>query len=66
MNDCKHESLQFGSGDYYIFCHECGRKWCMMSNFIPEYTLGPVGKSIAGADPSNCVPGFSDGRPRKA
>ncbi len=24
---CKHVFLNFGSGDYYIFCKDCGRSW---------------------------------------
>ncbi len=24
---CKHEYLNFGSGDYYIFCYDCSRSW---------------------------------------
>lgn len=24
---CKHERLNFGSGDYYICCQNCGRSW---------------------------------------
>lgn len=27
-----HATLQFGSGDYYIFCHACGRRWGVLSN----------------------------------
>ena len=26
--DCEHENLYFGSGDYYVFCQECGAGWC--------------------------------------
>ena len=27
LNDCTHNKLRFGSGDYYIFCAECNRSW---------------------------------------
>lgn len=25
--ECDHTELQFGSGDFYIFCHACGAVW---------------------------------------
>jgi len=25
--ECPHDKLQFGSGDYYIFCQACGAWW---------------------------------------
>jgi hypothetical protein len=25
--DCLHEDIYFGSGDYYIFCAICFRRW---------------------------------------
>lgn len=30
---CEHKELVFGSGDYYIFCGECGRSWIMEDNW---------------------------------
>jgi len=27
QNECKHEKLTFGSGDFYIFCVDCTRSW---------------------------------------
>ena len=27
---CQHTELQFGSGDYYLFCHACGAWWAMI------------------------------------
>lgn len=27
MEPCIHETLAFGSGGYYIFCHACGAVW---------------------------------------
>jgi ribosomal protein S27E len=26
-SECEHENLYFGSGDYYIFCEDCGHTW---------------------------------------
>jgi hypothetical protein len=28
LSPCRHETLTFGSGGYYIFCHACGAVWC--------------------------------------
>lgn len=25
--ECDHAELQFGSGDYFIFCNACGMRW---------------------------------------
>jgi hypothetical protein len=25
--DCEHTKLTFGSGDFYLFCYECGATW---------------------------------------
>jgi hypothetical protein len=27
QNECGHEKLAFGSGDFYIFCMDCTRSW---------------------------------------
>jgi hypothetical protein len=27
LKNCTHEDVYFGSGDHYIFCSGCGRKW---------------------------------------
>ena len=27
QKDCRHEKLTFGSGDFYVFCVDCGRSW---------------------------------------
>lgn len=29
--DCSHNTLTFGSGDYYLFCDQCGARWCRIS-----------------------------------
>lgn len=57
LNICPdgHATLTFGSGDYYVFCNACGRKWAMMGSG-PEYGLDKDGHWI-GADP-----GQSSGR----
>jgi hypothetical protein len=31
--DCLHTELHFGSGDYYLFCHDCGATWGMLGDF---------------------------------
>jgi hypothetical protein len=28
QKDCPHNTLQFASGDYYIFCPDCTKYWC--------------------------------------
>ncbi len=28
-NECLHEEIYFGSGDYYLICEECNRYWVM-------------------------------------
>ena len=49
--ECEHETLQFSSGDYYIFCVDCGGKWCAHNASSREYdSLTGVG-----ADPNVCV-----------
>lgn len=50
-NDCKHNRLYFGSGDYYIFCEECNRFWVITGQ----------GDN---ADSNSCVPEFHDDTPR--
>lgn len=36
VNPCHHPEINFGSGDYYIFCHGCNSKWVMSSHAISE------------------------------
>ncbi len=26
--NCPHNTVRFASGDYYIFCEDCGKYWC--------------------------------------
>ncbi len=58
---CKHETLMFGSGDYYVFCQECGDRWIKGRLGRQEYGPCTNGKMIGG-DPTACVPGFADSR----
>jgi len=54
-----HRQLQFGSGDYYLFCHSCGRTWMLKgdrSSTQPEYSYSPSGKLVVGADASKQTP----------
>ena len=53
-SECLHETLQFNSGDYYIFCADCGSKWCAHNAEDREYDFLPDGSRV-GADPSVCV-----------
>lgn len=27
QEECRHETIRFGSGDYYIFCQDCPAAW---------------------------------------
>lgn len=54
--DCRHETLTFGSGDYYIFCQECNACWAAVSHIQPEYGHDAQGKPI-GANPDICNKG---------
>jgi hypothetical protein len=47
VEECLHEELHFGSGDYYIFCSNplCGRKWAVVdSDGYPAPDLSNEGK----------------------
>lgn len=50
--DCKHERLFFGSGDYYLLCHECGGKWVCSDPLIdvgaPDLANKGVGVALSG------------------
>ena len=47
--NCAHETLMFGSGDYYILCTntKCGPRWAAVSPKQPEY--GFAGQQPIGA-----------------
>lgn len=53
---CDHPTLFFGSGDYYIFCQNCHRKWVMCCQGF-EYGTSATGEAI-GATPQH-----TQGRP---
>lgn len=48
---CRHLSLAFGSGDYYIFCQDCDARWVAHNAIQSEYGYDSDGKPV-GADPS--------------
>jgi hypothetical protein len=45
---CKHIKLEFGSGDYYLFCKTCDNKWVLTELCSDK------------ADPSRANPNFED------
>lgn len=40
MKNCPHNEIQFGSGDFYIFCHACHSSWAMISKDLT--TIDPT------------------------
>lgn len=49
--NCMHLRLFLGSGDYYVFCRDCGAAWMRRGNSQrPEYGLLANGTPV-GADP---------------
>ena len=50
--ECNHPELTFGSGDYYIFCYECGAIWATTSiqsdRIAPEESNRGKGMSLSG------------------
>lgn len=50
--ECRHPNLHFGSGDYYIFCHDCGRWWCTIDptthDVRPDLANLGVGSQLSG------------------
>lgn len=52
--ECAHETINFGSGDYYLFCHGCNRVWVMTSWDSPDHPPRPdlankgVGAQLSG------------------
>jgi hypothetical protein len=42
--ECSHLILNFGSGDFYIFCHACGARWaCVDTDDMADSTLANKG-----------------------
>lgn len=33
QKDCNHETIRFGSGDYYVFCQDCPAAWVFKDRF---------------------------------
>jgi hypothetical protein len=33
--ECAHLILNFGSGDFYLFCHSCGARWATIDYADP-------------------------------
>jgi len=50
-SECDHPSLMFASGDYYLFCHDCGAKWATIVNWneiSPQSANQGVGAQLSG------------------
>lgn len=50
---CRHPKINFGSGDYYLFCHACGARWvrtCAHADHPPRPDLANrgVGSQLSG------------------
>lgn len=49
---CIHPKLNFGSGDYYLFCHDCGGWWVCIDpathKLAPELANQGVGGQLSG------------------
>jgi hypothetical protein len=56
QKECAHAELVFGSGDYYLFCRDCGATWGMLGDFneptaqrlAPELANQGAGSSLSG------------------
>ncbi len=60
VEECDHPKLQFGSGDYYIFCQACGGRWVRTGHDRPEYGIDKDGKEVGG-NPSVANQGIGSG-----
>jgi len=49
--ECLHETLAFGSGDYYLFCRDCDARWAAVSTTQSKYGYDQMNNPV-GADPS--------------
>ncbi len=51
-DQCTHDALQFGSGDFYLFCHECGGWWARIApqgeRVAPELSNRGAGGQLSG------------------
>jgi len=54
QEDCRHATVRFGSGDYYIFCADCPMRWAAINpstegDFVfPEGANKGVGATLSG------------------
>lgn len=50
--DCKHQYLQFASGDYYIWCRQCEARWVCTEihadKASPELANRGIGSTLSG------------------
>ena len=44
QQECRHDKLIFGSGDYYVFCEECGRSWVKRAQGLDIASTDDLGK----------------------
>jgi hypothetical protein len=49
LEDCTHDKLQFGSGDYYILCRACGASWMRRGAMKQEHGVDAKGTPIGAA-----------------
>lgn len=49
VDECTHQELTFGSGDFYVFCTACGAWWMRRGEGKPEYGTDASGKAIGAA-----------------
>jgi hypothetical protein len=51
-NECRHPRLNFGSGDYYLFCHDCRRWWATIEptthRLAPDLANQGEGSQLSG------------------
>lgn len=61
--ECHHETLNFGSGDFYLFCHACGARWATIDYADPSKSWSD---EIAPQAANQGVGGQLSGQPRSA
>lgn len=51
QNECEHEILRFGSGDYYVFCTDCLRTWVKMKpGSMDQAYAGDLNMNVQGQE----------------
>jgi hypothetical protein len=53
--ECRHETVRFGSGDFYLFCQSCGAGWATVTGFDeinPRAANQGIGATLSG-EPRN-------------